>query len=131
MAKKRPAQRCPLCSSKFVPADVASAFEHLSLGVITVFRALQTESEVKTDSSLPCPRCGHWRMSPKVARNALSRHAEIMVCDICGVDEAARVFSDTILPITSWWCVREILSAHEAQQVSDNTQADSGDNTGA
>jgi len=135
MSKKRAAQKCPLCNNKFVPANVANAVEHLAQkGVITFYRALQAkgEDEIRTDNPIPCPRCGHARMSTKVTRNALSRHAEIMVCDICGVDESVRVFSDNVLPISSWWCVREILSAaHVPKLVIDNTQAVSGDDTGA
>ena len=39
-----------------------------------------------------CPRCGRDTMKPVLYTNALSRIAEIMVCDFCGVDEAKMAF---------------------------------------
>ena len=113
MSKKQIAPKCPLCSIESVSSDVLSTVEHLAQqGVITLYRSLQAkaESEVRTDNPLPCPRCGNSRMSSKISRNALSRHADIQICDICGIDEAARVFSGSVLPISSWWAVREALS---------------------
>ena len=35
-----------------------------------------------------CPRCGLPTMKPKLYTNALSRIADIMVCDDCGMSEA-------------------------------------------
>lgn len=35
-----------------------------------------------------CPRCGCDNMKPNLYTNALSRVADIMVCDTCGLDEA-------------------------------------------
>lgn len=50
-----------------------------------------------------CPRCGCDRMNRDVARNAVSRRADIMVCDICGGVEA--VEDATViqpLPVNKW-----------------------------
>ena len=35
-----------------------------------------------------CPRCGADKMNKDAARNALSRRADIMICNICGTVEA-------------------------------------------
>jgi len=48
-------------------------------------------------------------MSVNVLHNALSRQAEIYVCEVCGLDEAVRAYREQILPITDWWIVQEIL----------------------
>ena len=37
---------------------------------------------------MPCPRCGSFTMKPDLHTNALSRHADIYVCDGCGTEEA-------------------------------------------
>jgi len=103
---------CPLCGQDFIPADGVTVGEHLAMGVIQVFSEMQTkpELEVYTKNPLPCPRCGQYRMSDKVTRNAKSRHAKVYVCDICGTDEAVREYSGEVLPMPDWWVVREILT---------------------
>jgi hypothetical protein len=103
---------CPLCNSAFEPVDGVTITDHLAHGIVAVFRELQLKAEHEDciGNPLPCPRCGHIRMSPKVSRNALSRSAEIHVCDICGVDEAVRVYSGCVLPLSDWWIYREVLS---------------------
>jgi len=102
---------CPLCSQEFTPADGYSPTEHLTKGLITVFAEMQINAEQDTsiENPLPCPRCGQYRMLPKVHRNSLSRHEQIYVCPICGTDEAVRVHSDTVLPTSEWWICGEIL----------------------
>lgn len=35
-----------------------------------------------------CPRCGCDRMHKDIATNAMSRHADLMICDTCGTVEA-------------------------------------------
>ena len=35
-----------------------------------------------------CPRCGSMKMDEAVARNALSRRADVYICDACGMEEA-------------------------------------------
>ena len=105
--------QCPLCNSAFAPADGVTAVEHLACGIVAVYAELQKKAEQWdcTENPLPCPRCGHYRMSPRLSRNALSRSADIIVCDICGVDEAVRVLSDGVLPLSDWWITREMLPA--------------------
>lgn len=42
----------------------------------------------KLGAVLPCPRCGKWKMKPELHTNALSRRADIYICDSCGTLEA-------------------------------------------
>ena len=52
---------------------------------------------------LPCPRCGLDRMDRKVSRNALSRYADVYICDCCGLQEAMRDFcGQEPLPPAEW-----------------------------
>lgn len=50
----------------------------------------------------PCPRCGRWVMNSDPVRNALSRRAEIYVCDQCGIEEAMEDFTGKVTPLSSW-----------------------------
>ena len=40
---------------------------------------------------MACPRCGSKSMKERIHTNALSRHADIFICDQCGTDEALLV----------------------------------------
>ena len=51
---------------------------------------------------LPCPRCGHGRMEARAVKNSLSRHADVYVCNICGMDEAIRDMAGSPLPLNEW-----------------------------
>ena len=53
---------------------------------------------------MPCPRCGRDTMKPEIHTNALSRHADIYVCDACGTEEALLKFMSNPLPIKDWAC---------------------------
>ena len=49
-----------------------------------------------------CPRCGADTMKDPVHTNALSRIADIYICDACGSAEALLVFMNQQYPLTSW-----------------------------
>lgn len=50
-----------------------------------------------------CPRCGKMTMDAEsITRNALSRRADVYVCDICGLQEALEDMMDSRSPLTSW-----------------------------
>jgi len=51
---------------------------------------------------MPCPRCGQFSMKSELHTNALSRHADIYVCDSCGTEEAMLVFMNSPLPMSNW-----------------------------
>lgn len=44
--------------------------------------------------------------TPDLHTNALSRHADIYVCDQCGTDEAMLDFMRNPLPVEDWSCMR-------------------------
>lgn len=74
-------------------------------------RIKQTLARLKArqaaDEHMPCPRCGKNVMADKVVRNALSRQADISVCDACGVDEAVRAYNGNVLPLDEWACIQD------------------------
>lgn len=49
-----------------------------------------------------CPRCGQDTMNPNLYHNALSRIADIMVCDTCGIDEAKLAWMNNPGTLYSW-----------------------------
>ena len=48
-----------------------------------------------------CLRCGA-RLASHLPVNALSRYAEVHICETCGVDEAIRAAVHTPLPFAEW-----------------------------
>lgn len=59
------------------------------------------------DGFLLCPRCGFQRMDADPIRNALSRRADVQICDRCGIDEAMEDFLGSPRPLTSWDIVED------------------------
>ena len=55
---------------------------------------------------IPCPRCGRDTMKARIHTNALSRHADIYICDTCGTEEALLKFMHNPLPLREWACFR-------------------------
>jgi len=53
--------------------------------------------------AFPCPRCGHDRMHVEhPVLNALSRYAEVYICEECGLDEALRDMARKPMPLNEW-----------------------------
>jgi len=59
-------------------------------------------SEIQREGHFPCPRCGHYRMDADPIRNALSRRADVQICDQCGIEEALEDASGARTPLTMW-----------------------------
>lgn len=59
-------------------------------------------ASVQREGHFACPRCGNHRMADNPIRNALSRAADIQICDECGMDEAIRDFTGDPLPNREW-----------------------------
>lgn len=57
---------------------------------------------IQTDGTTFCPRCGRLTVKEKLHTNALSRHANVYVCDECGMNEAFRDWKHTPLPLKDW-----------------------------
>ena len=51
---------------------------------------------------MKCPRCGLFTMKPAIHTNALSRHADIYICNGCGMEEAVLAFASAPLPMHRW-----------------------------
>lgn len=75
--------------------------EEQAKGLVESLTPLQEAGE-----KFPCPRCGHDRMNEKPVRNALSRRANVYICNECGSDEALRDLTKCPpLPFTQWGMV--------------------------
>ena len=70
-------------------------------------RLADLKARQQVGENLPCPRCGRKTMKEAVCTNALSRHADIFICDQCGTDEAMLDFMRNPLPIEDWACVQK------------------------
>lgn len=61
---------------------------------------------------LPCPRCGKICMDEESAtRNALSRRADVYICDKCGKEESDEDMSEkkeAAMSLNEWFAVREV-----------------------
>lgn len=60
-----------------------------------------------------CPRCGRPSMKSQLYTNALSRIADIMVCDACGVDEAKLAFMKVPDSLYTWAGLQPVLPASD------------------
>ena len=45
---------------------------------------LDLKARQQAGEHMPCPRCGKDTMKPDLHTNALSRHADLFICDQCG-----------------------------------------------
>ena len=99
---------CPLCSSVFTPPEGESSVEFLAKSVLVAFTEMQEKG--KQEDCAVCPRCGIARMIQGTTRNSLSRQVDgCFICPICGMDEAVRVYADSVLPLADWWLCKEVL----------------------
>ena len=63
---------------------------------------------------LPCPRCGRMTMKENLCTNALSRRADIYICDSCGTAEALedfyedRVFDWSKRMVETWFITSSV-----------------------
>ena len=63
---------------------------------------LDLKARQQAGEHMPCPRCGKDTMKPELHTNALSRHADLFICDQCGTAEAMLDFMNNPLPLTMW-----------------------------
>ena len=54
------------------------------------------------DGNKACPRCGRTSMKPTLHTNALSRQANVYVCDTCGLEEALDNMFGINKPFEEW-----------------------------
>ena len=65
-------------------------------------KLLDLKARQQDGEHMPCPRCGKDRMKEPVHTNALSRVADVYVCDDCGTAEAMLAFMKQQYPLTCW-----------------------------
>ena len=63
---------------------------------------LENFGKIQSQHPYPCPRCGRDTMDDSPARNALSRRANVQICDACGMQEALEDMMDGRTPLTDW-----------------------------
>ena len=77
-----------------------------------------------------CPRCGEntMKLGDRLATNALSRSYDIMICDLCGTDEAKMAFMGAPKPLAHWSCLQpqhqKDFKALPAEQAIQKLEAD-------
>lgn len=97
---------CPLCGRIFAPEEGSTPKQHLAMGIIKTYSAIQRKHN---DTELRCPRCGKLKMRENQVTNAYSRHYGIYICNDCGTDEALRDYGKYPLPLLEWDVVKFIL----------------------
>lgn len=70
-------------------------------------RMAQIKAAQEVGGFTRCPRCGEDTMKPGFHTNALSRQYNIMICDLCGMDEAKMAFMGAPKPLAHWACLNE------------------------
>ena len=65
-------------------------------------RLLDLKARQESGQYMPCPRCGRDTMKESLITNALSRHADIYICDACGMEEAILDYMHAPLPVEAW-----------------------------
>ena len=72
--------------------------------MICIKTLLDLKARQEAGQYTACPRCGRDTMKPVLHTNALSRMADVYVCDACGSNEAMLAFMNNPLPLTRWAC---------------------------
>ena len=65
-------------------------------------RLLDLKAAQVADTPMRCPRCGADTMRHPMTTNALSRHADLYICDSCGTAEALLDFMGQAYPLYQW-----------------------------
>lgn len=67
---------------------------------------LDLQARQKAGEHMLCPRCGADTMKEPVHTNAMSRMADIYICDACGATEGWLAHINNPMPITGWWAFK-------------------------
>ena len=65
-------------------------------------KLLDLKAKQQAESETLCPRCGQNKLKSPLTHNALSRYADLYVCDECGLTEAGLAMMNNPLPISQW-----------------------------
>jgi len=77
-------------------------------------RLLYLKARQLAGEQMLCPRCGESTLKEHITTNALSRHADIYVCDDCGTTEALLIMMKNPLPPEDWACFSQDTSDLQA-----------------
>ncbi len=69
-------------------------------------RIVDEFAQKQVDGVHLCPRCGRQTVKDRLTTNALSRCADVYICDACGTDEAVRELKGDALPLWYWAIAR-------------------------
>ena len=69
--------------------------------------ALERFAKVQTPR-ITCPRCGKATMKDPLHANALSRFADVYVCDMCGMAEALIVYAGQSPRLRNWAIIEAV-----------------------
>jgi len=70
-------------------------------------RLLDLKAQQDAGEKMPCPRCGRNTIKTPLAHNALSRYADLYICDECGMTEAMLDMMRNPLPMDQWAMFRD------------------------
>lgn len=76
-------------------------------------RLLDLQARQDQDCRMLCPRCGSTELKKPVTTNALSRIAELYVCDDCGTAEAMLAFMKQAYPLHQWHAFQPAIPASD------------------
>jgi predicted RNA-binding Zn-ribbon protein involved in translation (DUF1610 family) len=65
-------------------------------------RLLDLKARQDAGEQMICPRCGRNTIKAPLGHNALSRYADLYVCDECGMTEAMLDMMRNPLPLEQW-----------------------------
>ncbi|NCB36955.1 MAG: hypothetical protein EOM58_13060, partial [Clostridia bacterium] len=65
-------------------------------------KLLDLKAKQQAESETLCPRCGQNKLKAPLTHNALSRYADLYVCDECGLTEAGLAMMNNPLPLEQW-----------------------------
>lgn len=69
-------------------------------------RAVDEFAKKQVDGVRICPRCGLLTIKERLITNARSRHADVYICNECGMEEAILDFKGSPLPLREWAIAR-------------------------
>ena len=70
-------------------------------------RLLHLKARQDAGEQMLCPRCGRNTIKAPLAHNALSRYADLYVCDDCGQAKAMLDMKQTPVPLKQWAAMQE------------------------
>lgn len=62
----------------------------------------ELKARQENSEHMPCPRCGRDTMKKDIFTNALSRVADLMICDECGIEESKLAFMRAPDSLYTW-----------------------------